>query len=61
MRDITMAIEEISLSGGISLGECSLRTLYRWRNAINWRLTKGNYDWRVRVNKKSMCLEMAEN
>ena len=38
MRDITMAVEELSLSGSISLGKCSVRTLYRWGGDINKKL-----------------------
>lgn len=60
MRDIAMAVEELSLSGSISIGNCSVRTLYRWGRDINKRLAAGNYDWRVQVNKEDMCLELID-
>ena len=60
MRDITMAVEELSLSGSISLGKCSVRTLYRWGGDINKKLAAGNYDWRVQVNKEDKCLEVID-
>lgn len=60
MRDITMAVEELSLSGSISFGKCSVRTLYRWGRDINKKLAAGNYDWRVQVNKEDMCLEVID-
>ena len=60
MRDITMAVEELSLSGSISLGNCSVRTLYRWGRDINKKLAAGNYDWRVQVNKEDKCLEVID-
>ncbi len=61
MRDLTMTIEELSLSRSVSLGKCSLRTLYRWRKALNWKLARENYGWRVQVNKETMCLEAVDN
>lgn len=60
MRDIVMAVEELSLSGSISLGNCSASTLYRWGRDINEMLSAGNYDWRVQVNKNDMCLEVID-
>lgn len=44
------AIEELSLSGEVSLGRCSKSTLYRWAREINDRLESGKYDWRVKPN-----------
>lgn len=58
MRDLQLAIEEISLSGSVSLGNCSIRTLQRWCKDINEILGTGNYDWRVCVDKNSMCLKI---
>ena len=60
MRDLQLAIEEIAISGAISLGKCSLRTLQRWCKDINRILETGKYDWRVYVDKKGMCLRVKE-
>lgn len=60
MRDILMAVEELGLSGSISFGKCSVRTLYRWAGDINKKLSAENYDWRVQVNKVDMCLEVID-
>lgn len=61
MREIKMAVEELCLSGSISLGKCSASTLYRWCRDINTKLVKENYDWRIRVNQKDMCLEVVDD
>lgn len=50
------AIEELSLSGEVSLGNCSKSTLYRWRNEINDRLQISKCDWRVKANPKDNSL-----
>lgn len=55
MRDIKMAVEELCLSGCISLGKGSASTLYRWCRDINTNLAKENYDWQIRANQKDMC------
>lgn len=44
------AIEELAMSGEVSLGRCSKSTLYRWCKEINERLEHGNYDWRVKAD-----------
>lgn len=51
-----LAIEELAMSGEISLGNCSKSTLYRWRNEINDRLQISKYDWRVKANPKDNSL-----
>lgn len=50
MRDIRIAVAELHLSGAISLGRCSTRTLYRWAKDINEYLDRERADWRVKVN-----------
>ena len=50
------AIEELSLSGEVSLGACSKSTYYRWLKAINGRLAAGRYPWRVDGRPDSRCL-----
>ena len=57
MDNIGYAIEELALSGSISLGRCSKSTLYRWAKEINERLESTHCEWRVRVNTKEMCIE----
>lgn len=61
MRELQLAIEELSMSGAISLGKCSLRTLQRWRKDINDILESGKYEWRVCVDKGDMCLRVKED
>ena len=46
----------MSLSGEVSLGNCSKSTLYRWRNEINDRLQISKCDWRVKANPKDNSL-----
>lgn len=56
--DIIMAIEELALSGGISLGRCSRSTVYRWTKAINEYLDYSKYDWRVKADYKTSCINV---
>lgn len=53
---IAMAIEEIAISGEVCVKKCSTSTLYRWCRAINERLEKGKYEWRVKANKSAMTI-----
>lgn len=53
-----MAIAELSLSGAISLGKCSVSTLYRWRNKINERLERERADWRVEAEKDGRVIKV---
>lgn len=48
-RDIHTAVSELSLSGAISLGRCSTRTLYRWAKDINEYLEREHAEWRVKA------------
>lgn len=57
LDNIGFAIEELALSGSISLGRCSRSTVYRWAKEINRRLEAGHCDWRVKVNTKDMSIE----
>lgn len=52
-----MAIQELSLSGSVSLGRCSESTAYRWRREINARLSREKADWRVVLDMPSRTLE----
>lgn len=52
----TMAIQELALSGGISLGRVSRSTVYRWKREINDRLAAEKADWRVKANYKDNSL-----
>lgn len=54
--DIILAIEELYLSGIISLGMCSRSTVYRWAKAINEYLTTNKYGWCVKADYKSCCI-----
>lgn len=60
-RELQLAIEELGMSGAISLGKCSLSTLYRWCRDINEILEIGKYEWRIYVDKKDMCLRVKED
>lgn len=42
------AIEELSLSNEVGLGDCSASTVYRWARVINERLAWERAAWRVR-------------
>ena len=44
--DITLAVEELAISGGISLGKRSRSTVYRWTKAINEYLKVNKYEYR---------------
>lgn len=57
MDNYQFAIEELSLSGEISLGKCSRSTVYRWAKEINARLTQGNYFWRVKADAKTRTIQ----
>lgn len=58
MMDIyQFAIEELSLSGEISLGKCSKSTVYRWAKEINARLSRGNYSYRVKAAAKTRIIQ----
>lgn len=61
MRELQLAIEELGMSGSVSLGNCSLRTLQRWCKDINDILESGKYEWRVCVDKDDMCLRVKED
>lgn len=54
---VLLAVEEIGLSGGISLGKCSRSTVYRWTKAINEYLEWNKYDWRVKADYKNCCID----
>ena len=56
--DVVMAIQELMLSGGISLGRCSRSTVYRWTKAINEYLESNEYDWRVKADYKNCCINV---
>lgn len=60
MDNIMIAIEELCLSGAISLGKCSKSTVYRWTKAINEQLEFGKYNWRVKANYKN-CFISVQN
>lgn len=57
MDNYQFAIEELSLSGEVSLGKCSRSTVYRWARKINDRLTQGNYSWRVKADAKTRTIQ----
>lgn len=57
MDNYQFAIEELSLSGEISLGKCSRSTVYRWAEEINARLTRGNCSWRVKADAKTRIIQ----
>lgn len=47
--DLTLAVEELGLSGEINLGRCSRSTAYRDVKRINEYLEYNKYDWRVKL------------
>lgn len=51
-----MAIEELGLSGAVSLGRCSRSTVYRWARECNAILEHERMGWRVRADAKNSCL-----
>lgn len=57
-RDIVNAVEEIYLSGCISLGKCHKDTLKRWEKAVNEYLENEKCDWRVKANYKDNTLSV---
>jgi transposase len=58
MDNITIAIEELYLSGAISIIGRSRSTVYRWMKAINERLEFEKCDWRVKANYKDCIIEV---
>lgn len=60
MDNIVMAVEEIALSGGISLGRCSRSTVYRWTKAINEYLERSKCTWRVKADYKHCYIDIDE-
>ena len=62
MNNYQLAISELSLSGGIGLGNCSASTVYRWEkeikssSIINRILEAEKYDWRVKADVKARAL-----
>lgn len=59
--DIVMTVEELALDGSVSLGKCSVSTLYRWCRAINEYLERNHFDWRVKANRKDMSIYIRED
>lgn len=57
-RDIVMAVEEISLFGGVGLGKCSRSTVYRWTKEINEYLELNKYGFKVKADYKNCCIDM---
>lgn len=47
--DIALTVEELALSGEVSLGRCSRSTAYRDVKRINEYLIQNRYDWRVKL------------
>ena len=56
--DITLAVEELAISGGISLGKRSRSTVYRWTKAINEYLKVNKYEWSVKADYKNCCIDV---
>lgn len=56
--DIILAVEELAISGGISLGKCSRNTVYRWTKAINKYLKVNKYEWSVKADYKNCCIDV---
>lgn len=46
-RDTAMVIEELGLSGSVSLGRCCKQTLKNWLKDLNDVLIARKYEWRV--------------
>lgn len=53
-----IAIAELSLSGEVSLGQCSKSTVYRWARIINEHLAYEKCDWRVKPDVKTRSLKV---
>ena len=56
--DIILAVEELAISGGISLGKYSRSTVYRWTKAINEYLKVNKYEWSVKADYKNCCIDV---
>ena len=56
--DIILAVEELALSGGISLGRRSRSTVYRWTKAINEYLETNKCEWRVKADDKNCYIDV---
>lgn len=56
--DVVLTVEELSLSGSVSLGKCSKSTVYRWCKAVNDYLEYNKYEWRVKADYKNRCLDV---
>lgn len=56
-RNIMSVVEELGISGRVSLGGCSDKTLKRWTEDINSFLEANNYDWRV-VSSKDCVIQV---
>lgn len=54
-RDTSMVIEELGLSGSISLGKCCKQTLKNWLKDLNDVLTHEKYEWRVVGKMEDGC------
>ena len=50
------AIEELALSGAVSLGRCSDSTIRRYKKVINEMLEHEKADWRVTADVKDKSL-----
>ena len=59
--DIIIAIEELYLSGAISLGRRSRSTVYRWTKAINEQLEFEKCNWRVKADYKDCSIYVDNN
>ena len=59
--DIVLAVEELAISGKISLGRRSLSTVYRWKRAISDYLSREGYEWTVELNKNDKILYRVDN
>lgn len=46
-RDTQTVIEELGLSGSVSLGKCCKQTLKNWLKDLNDILIHEKYEWRV--------------
>lgn len=56
--DIVMAIEELCFDGGISLCGRSRSAVYRWTKAINEYLEFNKYEWRVKADYRTCCINI---
>ena len=60
-RDVVLTVEELSLSGSVSLGRCHKSTVKRWEKAVNEYLERNKYKWRVKGNAKDCSLSVIIN